>query len=123
MPNGPSIGEIAGTPRRVMPGVQTLPEHSLIVLDTVTEGYVRFDSEFRFTFVNQAAEALLGKSRAEVLGTDPSSDCGYARQAMAAIGTPAEAMAAAPMKALNLIALEPLTRMQLGGDTQRLDSR
>jgi PAS domain-containing protein len=62
-----------------MPGMQTLPEHSIIMLDTVSEKYVRFDNEFRFTFVNQAAEVLLGKSRAEGLGTDPSSDCGCAR--------------------------------------------
>src|SRR5215475_9038055 len=43
-------------------------EDSLIVLDTVPEGYLRFDREFRFTFVNHAAERLLGTCRAELTG-------------------------------------------------------
>jgi PAS domain S-box-containing protein len=43
-------------------------EGPLIVLDTVPEAYVRLDSDFRFTFVNQAAFALLGKMPAELLG-------------------------------------------------------
>src|SRR5215472_537809 len=43
-------------------------EGPLIVLDTVPEAYVRLDSDFRFTFVNRAAFALLGKMPAELLG-------------------------------------------------------
>jgi PAS domain S-box-containing protein len=43
-------------------------EDSLIVLDTVAEAYVRVDRECRFTFVNKAAESLLGADRAELIG-------------------------------------------------------
>lgn len=50
-------------------------EDSLIVLDTVTEGYARFDREFRFTFVNKAAESLLGANRAELVGERLSDVC------------------------------------------------
>jgi PAS domain-containing protein len=38
------------------------------ILDIVPEAYVRLDSEFRYTFVNHAADRLLGKDRAELLG-------------------------------------------------------
>ena len=38
------------------------------ILDNVPGAYVRFDSEFRYGFVNRAAEQLLGKSRADLLG-------------------------------------------------------
>lgn len=55
--------------------MQTVLDNSLVVLGTVTEGYVRFDSEFRFTFVNQAAQTLLGKSLAELLGKAVSEVC------------------------------------------------
>jgi len=41
---------------------------AVTILDTVQEAYVRFDSEFRLTFVNRAAAAILGKSQAELLG-------------------------------------------------------
>ena len=43
-------------------------EEALIVLDTVQEAYVRFDSECHCTFANQAVEPILGKTRAELLG-------------------------------------------------------
>jgi PAS domain-containing protein len=39
-----------------------------IILDTAQEAYARFDSESSLTFVNRAAEAILGKSQAELLG-------------------------------------------------------
>ena len=38
------------------------------ILDTVPEAYVCVDSDFRYTFLNRAAEQLLGKSRANLLG-------------------------------------------------------
>jgi two-component system cell cycle sensor histidine kinase/response regulator CckA len=60
MPDSASAGGIAGT--------QTVLENSLIVLDTAPGAYVRFDSDCRLTFVNQAAQTLLGKTRAELLG-------------------------------------------------------
>src|SRR5215472_9695244 len=46
----------------------TVQEDSLIIIDTLPEGYLRFDSELRFTFVNPAAQVILGKTRAELLG-------------------------------------------------------
>jgi PAS domain S-box-containing protein len=48
--------------------MQTVLENSLIVLDTVPEAYARFDRQLRLTFVNQAAQALLGTTRADLLG-------------------------------------------------------
>jgi PAS domain S-box-containing protein len=38
-------------------------EECLVVFDTVEDAYVRFDSEFRLTFANLAAERILGRSR------------------------------------------------------------
>jgi len=38
------------------------------ILDAVPEAYACLDSAFRYTFVNRAAEQLLGKSRADLLG-------------------------------------------------------
>ncbi len=48
--------------------MRTVPEDSLITLDNLPEAYIRFDSEFRCTFVNQAAQILLGNNRAKLLG-------------------------------------------------------
>ncbi len=48
--------------------MRTLRTDSLLVLDTVPEGYIRLDPEFRFTFLNRAAEKILGIPRKEVLG-------------------------------------------------------
>jgi PAS domain S-box-containing protein len=43
-------------------------EECLVVFDTVEEAYIRFDSEFRLTFANQAAEKILGGCRTELQG-------------------------------------------------------
>ena len=43
-------------------------EDPLIVLETVSEAYVRLDSDFRFSFVNRAALSVLRKMPAELLG-------------------------------------------------------
>ncbi len=48
--------------------MQTVPDVSMITLDDLPEAYIRFDSEFRCTFVNQAAQILLGNNRAKFLG-------------------------------------------------------
>ncbi len=37
-------------------------------LESITDGFVSFDREWRFTYVNTAAERLLGRSRAQLLG-------------------------------------------------------
>src|SRR5215472_822228 len=46
----------------------TVQEDSLIILDILPEGYIRFDGKLRFTFVNPAAQVILGKTGAELLG-------------------------------------------------------
>jgi PAS domain S-box-containing protein len=39
-----------------------------VVFDTIPKAYIRLDSDFRFTFVNRAAVALLGQTPAELMG-------------------------------------------------------
>src|SRR5882672_7619539 len=48
--------------------MQAVLEHSRITLDNLPEAYIRFDSEFRCTFANQAAQILLGNNWAKLLG-------------------------------------------------------
>ena len=38
-------------------------------LERITDGFVSLDREWRYTYVNQAAARLIGKSREELLGT------------------------------------------------------
>src|SRR5215472_2472303 len=49
--------------------MQMLSESALIPLDSLPEAYIRLDSDFRCTFVNLAAQQLLGKAREKLLGT------------------------------------------------------
>jgi PAS domain S-box-containing protein len=51
-----------------MNGMDAAQEDSIIILDTLPQGYIRFDSTLRVTFINSAAEAILERTRAEVLG-------------------------------------------------------
>ena len=48
--------------------MQTVSEDLLITLDCLPEAYIRFDSGLRCTFVNQAAQILLGSNSAKLLG-------------------------------------------------------
>src|SRR5215471_12684599 len=48
--------------------MQAAQEDSLIILDTLPQGYIRFDRTLRLTFINPVAEAMLERTRAEVLG-------------------------------------------------------
>jgi PAS domain S-box-containing protein len=41
------------------------------ILDTIQEAYLRLDGELRFTFINRAAEILLGAPRADLIGKTP----------------------------------------------------
>lgn len=50
---------------------QSAIEDAANILETVQEAYVRLDGEFRFTFINRAAEALLGAPRADLIGRTP----------------------------------------------------
>jgi len=43
-------------------------ERSAEILETLQDGFVALDGEFRFTYVNHAAEILMEKSKTEVLG-------------------------------------------------------
>lgn len=52
--------------------MNTASNESLIVLDTISEGLVRFDPSHRFAFINSAAEDLIGVPRARLLGTLPA---------------------------------------------------
>ena len=46
-------------------------EDAANILDTVQEGYIRLDGEFRFTFINRAAELLFRANRADLIGKTP----------------------------------------------------
>jgi PAS domain S-box-containing protein len=48
--------------------METAQEDPLIILDTLPQGYIRFDRMLRVAFINPAAEAILERPRAEVLG-------------------------------------------------------
>jgi PAS domain S-box-containing protein len=48
--------------------MQTVSDESLIALDSLPEAYIRLDSTFRCTFVNQAAQLLLDKTEVKLLG-------------------------------------------------------
>jgi len=50
---------------------QSKIEDATIILETVPEAYVRLDAHFCFTFINRAAEFLLGAPRAELMGKTP----------------------------------------------------
>jgi PAS domain S-box-containing protein len=41
------------------------------ILENINEAFVALDGDFRFTFVNHAAEVLMAKSRAELIGRCP----------------------------------------------------
>lgn len=40
------------------------------ILENTSDGFVAFDREWRFTYLNRRAEAMLGRSREELLGRD-----------------------------------------------------
>jgi len=48
--------------------MRTPEQAALLVLETVQEAYCQLDGEFRFSFVNRAAESLFETSRSELLG-------------------------------------------------------
>lgn len=41
------------------------------ILESIGEGFVALDREFRYVYVNGAAEQMLGKSRSELIGSTP----------------------------------------------------
>ncbi len=44
------------------------PKRTVEILESIQDGFVALDREFRFTYVNQAAEVLIAKPKAELLG-------------------------------------------------------
>jgi PAS domain S-box-containing protein len=46
-------------------------DDAVLILDTIPDAHIRLDAEFRFTFVNRAAEQLLGMPRRELSGKTP----------------------------------------------------
>ena len=40
------------------------------VLESITEGFIAVDADWRFTYVNRAAETIYGRSRTQLLGRD-----------------------------------------------------
>ncbi len=48
--------------------MQTALDNPLIVLDTIPEAYIRLDRDLHLTFLNQAAQSSLGKSREDLQG-------------------------------------------------------
>jgi PAS domain S-box-containing protein len=41
------------------------------ILESIGEGFLALDREFRYTYINQAAEEMLGRSRSELIGRAP----------------------------------------------------
>ena len=75
-------------------------EEALIVLDAVSEAYVRLDCECNCTFANQAVGPILGKTRAELLGKRLEEFC------LASAGTPLEDACRRAMTERIVVALE-----------------
>ncbi len=49
---------------------ETAREQVSNILESITDAFVAFDRQWRFTYVNQEATKLLRKSRAELLGKE-----------------------------------------------------
>jgi two-component system cell cycle sensor histidine kinase/response regulator CckA len=54
-----------------VPGSERIVDAPSIVLDTISEAYIRLDAQLRFTFVNRAAAPLLGMSPGDLIGKTP----------------------------------------------------
>jgi PAS domain S-box-containing protein len=52
-----------------MPG-QSLNRHSRQVLERITDGFYALDRDFRFTYINAAAERMVGQPRESLLGAN-----------------------------------------------------
>jgi len=48
--------------------LQASEERAVSVLESISDGFMALDSEWRFVYINQEAETLLGMSRTELLG-------------------------------------------------------
>src|SRR5215468_10068664 len=50
------------------PDATSDPEYTVEILESIQGGLIALDREFRFTYVNQAAETLMAKPKVELLG-------------------------------------------------------
>jgi PAS domain S-box-containing protein len=57
--------------KSIMTGTPSTSPDAAAILDAALEAYVRLDSAFRYSFLNRAAEQLLGKGRTDLLGKTP----------------------------------------------------
>ena len=71
---GGQVEAVAGTTRDVTDrkaaeeAVRASEERHRTLLESLTDGFVAFDCEFRHTYANDASERLTGRSRSEVIG-------------------------------------------------------
>jgi len=49
-------------------GLKRSSERIISILESVTDGFLALDKDWKFTYVNEAAERILGVDRAEILG-------------------------------------------------------
>ena len=59
-----------GERKRAEEGVQRVHEKLTGILESLADGFVACDREWRYTYVNAAAERLLGRRREDLLGRD-----------------------------------------------------
>jgi PAS domain S-box-containing protein len=71
MVESPSVDGIDTKEGATMNSRESQIENATNILNTMRDAYLRMDGEFRFTFVNRAAEALLGVPVAALLGKTP----------------------------------------------------
>jgi PAS domain S-box-containing protein len=58
----------ASEKRRAELAIEDSQRQMTNVLESITDGFVAMDAQFRHTFVNEAAERLIGKTRGELIG-------------------------------------------------------
>jgi sigma-B regulation protein RsbU (phosphoserine phosphatase) len=55
-------------PRRTQAALTASEKQLTDILESITDGLIVLDSSYRFTYVNAAAEQLLGRTREDLLG-------------------------------------------------------
>ncbi len=56
--------------RALFEELETQRRQSHEILESITDAFIAFDKEWRFTYVNRTAERLMGKSAGELIGRD-----------------------------------------------------
>lgn len=70
-------GEFVGVLRMVtdITSTKRAEQEAISILESLDEGYLAFDREFRVTYANSGAERLLGKSRESLIGKTQWESC------------------------------------------------